>query len=62
MGRRIGCWCASQRQPASAAEAELDYATAASFAYPALHKGAHGMFLPAGAALAVGPAGAGLDV
>ena len=39
MGRQIGCWCASQRQPASAAEAELDYVTAASFAYPALRKG-----------------------
>ena len=37
--RQFDCWCASQRQLASAAGAELDYVTAASFAYPALHKG-----------------------
>jgi hypothetical protein len=39
VGRQIGCWCASQRQPAGAAGTELGYVTAASFAYSALHKG-----------------------
>ena len=32
VGRQLECWCASQSQPPSAAGAELDYVTAASFA------------------------------
>ena len=39
VGRQLGCWCASQRQPPSAAGAELDCVAAASFAIQPCIKG-----------------------